>query len=302
MPLVSMRQLVAAQWLQPLGTLRRPRYAPGALRQVVQHYALAGLQEDAPWRFDFAPCFDLPPAVQRMARHAFTELLNNAVDHSGGSQVTVSMRQTPLQLQILVSDNGCGLFQRIAGSFDIADPALAMFELSKGKLSSQPDQHCGHGLYFCARLADVFDIHANGSAFQRRAWDGGGWQPARAAAHSGTSVYLAIALDTRCTLDGVLREAGLGDNPVPGDFRRTQVPLALLAFDRALASRAEARRATARLTHFEEAEIDFSGIDDVGHGFADELFRVFRHQHPGLALRPVGVNPRIGAMLAAYDA
>jgi signal transduction histidine kinase len=45
-----------------------------------------------------------------MAQHAFTELLNNAIDHSGGTQVTVSMRQTPLHLQLLVSDDGCGLF------------------------------------------------------------------------------------------------------------------------------------------------------------------------------------------------
>ena len=100
--------------VQKTGPARRPRYGPGALRQVVQRYAIAGLQEDEPWRRDFAPFFTLKPAVQRMAQHAFTELLNNAIDHSGGQQTTVSMRQTPLQLQLLVSDDGCGLFERKA--------------------------------------------------------------------------------------------------------------------------------------------------------------------------------------------
>ena len=139
---------MAAQWLQRDGMRRDAAYRPGPLRQVVQRYPLAGLQEDLPWQRDFAPCFDLPPNVARMAQHAFTELLNNAIDHSGGTQVTVSVRQTALHLQLLVSDDGVGVFERIQQNFDIADPTLAMLELSKGKLTSAPDRHSGHGLFF----------------------------------------------------------------------------------------------------------------------------------------------------------
>jgi len=65
------------------------------------------------------------------------------------------LRQTPLQAQLLVSDDGCGIFNRIAQGFGIQDPRLALLELSKGKLTSDPAAHCGHGLYFTARLADV---------------------------------------------------------------------------------------------------------------------------------------------------
>ena len=200
-----LRKLVAMQCLQSLGTPRKPQYRPGALRQVVRRYPLAGLQEDLPWRLDFAPFFELPASVARMAQHAFTELLNNAIDHSGGSQVTVSMRQTPLQLQLLISDDGCGVFQRIEQSFQINDPALAMLELSKGKLTSAPERHSGHGLFFTSRLADVFDLHANQSAFQSRAWEARRWRSGKPASRVGTSIYLAISLDTPRTLDAVLR-------------------------------------------------------------------------------------------------
>jgi anti-sigma regulatory factor (Ser/Thr protein kinase) len=305
--LALLRQLVAAQWLVPEGPVRRPRYRPGALRQVVQTYPLAGLQEDMPWRHDFAPFFDLPPEVSRMARHAFTELVNNAIDHSGGTRVTVSMRSTPLHLQMLVSDDGCGLFARIAQSFSIDDPQLAMFELSKGKLSSQPERHSGHGLYFSARLADVFDVHANGSAFQRRGWGGPAWRATRWAPHTGTSVYLSIALDTPRTLDAVLRQAGEGDGPRAYAFDRTQVPLALLGLaapggDVSLTSRAEARRVAQRLARFSRAEIDFSGVQDIGHAFADELFRVVRREQPALDLLPMGMNARVRGVLAAVAA
>ena len=292
-----LRKLVAMQWLQLEGTARRPRYSPGALRQVVQRYALAGLQEDQPWRQDFAPFFTLPPTVQRMAQHAFTELLNNAIDHSGGTQVTVSMRQTPLQLQLLVSDDGCGLFERVAQRFAIADPQLAMLELSKGKLTSAPDRHSGHGLFFSARLADVFDIHANAAAFQRRGWEPRTWRTGRPAARQGTSIYLAIQLDTTRTLDAVLRTHSEDGSY---QFDRTEVPLHLLGgAARSLASRADARRVVARLGAFRRAELNFDGVDDIGHGFADELFRVFQRDNPQLLLVPVGMNRGVQAMVAS---
>lgn len=297
--LALLRRLQAAQWLVREGSPRKGLWRPGALRQVVQRYGLDGLQEDLPWSHDFAPHFVLPPAVARMARHAFTELVNNAVDHSGGTQVTVSMRQTPLQLQLLVSDDGCGIFDRIAGAHDIADPTLAMLELSKGKLTSQPRCHSGRGLFFTSRLADVFDLHANASAFQYRGWDHRSWFKSRPLPRQGTSVYLAIALDTPRTLDGVLRAHSLDGDGY--GFDRTVVPLRLLADGDggALESRALARRVAARLQRFRLAELDFTGIGDIGHGFADELFRVALHDHPSLQMVPVGAGPRVTAMIDA---
>lgn len=294
--LALLRKLVAAQWLQREGTLRRPTFRPGPLRQVVQHYALPGLAEDRAWARDFAPCLDLPPNVARMAQHAFSELLNNAIDHSGGSAVTVSMRQTPLHLQLLVSDDGCGLFERIERCFEIDDPTLAMFELSKGKLTTLPEQHSGHGLFFTARLADHFNLHANASAFQLRGAGQPAWTRTRPMARQGTSVYLAIALDTERTLDAVLQAHSL--DAAARSFDRTVVPLRLLLGERVgLESRAQAQRVASRLPAFRRAEVDFSGIDDVGHGFADELFRVFGRRHPGLELVPVGMAPRVLAMV-----
>jgi anti-sigma regulatory factor (Ser/Thr protein kinase) len=238
--------------------------------------------------------------VQRLAQHAFTELLNNAVDHSGGTAVTVSLRQTALHLQLLVSDNGCGVFKRIEESFGIDDPQLAMFELSKGKLTSQPERHCGHGLYFSSRLADVFDLHANRAAFQYRNFGGRPWRATRPGPHTGTSIYLAIALDTPRTLDEVLRSQGSA--ALAYGFQRTQVPLHLLAGGDTLASRADAKRVASRLQAFARAEIDFAGIEYVGHGFADELFRVFRREHPEVELVPLAMNAQVSAMLATVNA
>jgi anti-sigma regulatory factor (Ser/Thr protein kinase) len=296
-----LRRLVAAQWLVREGTPRRPSYRPGLLRQAVHTYALQSLDEALPWSRDFAPLFALSPTVARNAQHAFTELLNNAIDHSSGTCVTVSVRQTPAHIQLLVSDDGCGLFARIGESFAIHDPAQAMLELSKGKLSSQPERHTGRGLFFTARLADILDLHANASAFQHRAWQRHQWQPTRPATLRGTSVFVAIALDSTLTLDEVMRDHSL--DGIGYGFERTVVPLQMLTSKHSgLESRAQARQVAARLAQFRRAELDFDGIAEIGHSFADELFRVFAREHPGVELVPLHASVRVAALLKSVGA
>ena len=291
-------RLVELNWLVREGSRRRPRWRPGLLRQVVRRYELCGLEEDLPWALDFAPFFDLPAHLGRLVQHTFCELLNNAIDHSSGSQVTVSLRQTASQVQLLVCDNGVGVFGRIAQDFAIADPSLAMLELSKGKLTSQPQRHSGQGLFFTSRLADVFDLHANAVAFQRRAWDERGWRPQpRALKETGTSVYAAFALDTPRTLESVRQPYSADGGGM--DFARTVVPLHLIASEQVgLESRAQARRVHARLAEFARAELDFAGVPTIGQAFADELFRVAAPTRPGLELVPVNMSSAVAAMVA----
>lgn len=289
-------QLVSLGWLDRQGEGRKARYTPGRLRQIVHRYPLAGLNEDRPWARDFAPHFDLPKNVRQLMQHAFTELLNNAIDHSEGQFVTVSLRQTPAHAQLLVSDDGRGLFDKIKEGFEIDDPAMAMLELSKGKLTSAPAHHTGRGLYFTSRLADVFDLHANAVAFQHREWDPRSWQQARAMRQQGSAIYLAISLDTARTLDEVMRSASLDSQGYAID--RTTLPLRLIASeDVALESRAQARRVAARLTEFKQAELDFTGIDHIGQGFADELFRVFDRNQSAVQLVVKNAGPGVNAMI-----
>ena len=302
----TLARLVELNWLVREGSPRRPQWRPGLLRQVVQRYELAGLEEDLPWSLDFAPHFVLPPNLLRLVQQAFCELLNNAIGHSGGTHVTVSLRQTASQAQLLVSDNGVGLFERIAQTFSIVSPALAMLELSKGKLTSQPQRHTGEGLFFTSRLADVFDLHANDAAFQQRAWDERGWHPQRALRHAGTSVYAAFSLDTPRTLDGVRRAYSVGasdddgSDPFGVEFSRTVVPLRLITSTiEGLESRAQARRVCARLGEFRRAEIDFGGVASIGHAFADELFRVFGTARRSLELVPINMTPAVAALVAS---
>ncbi len=118
------------------------------------------------------------------------------------------------------------------------------------------------------------------------------------ATRSGTSINLAISLDTARTLDEVLHShSSSGEGH---DFARTSVPLLLLAGGKPgalLASRADAKRALSRLADFGHAQMDFSGIAHVGHGFADEMFRVYLREHPQLDIDPVGMAAQVAAMV-----
>ena len=45
-----------------------------------------------------------------------------------------------------------------------------------------------------------------------------------------------------------------------------------------------------RLNSFKEAILDFSDVEYMGQGFADELFRVFQNAHPNVTLKPINMN------------
>ncbi len=292
-----LRKLIEEGWISREGR-SHPIYRPAQLRDVSRGYALASLDEETPWQRDFAPCFELQPNILRLAHHAFTELLNNAVDHSGGARVSISMRQNRTHLHLLIRDDGCGVFARIQQAFGIETPQQALLELSKGKLTSQPEFHTGRGLFFTSRLFDVFDLYANHLTYQHSHWQRREWLRANPLAVQGTAVFMSIALDATRTLDEVFAAHSRGSQDF--SFARTEVALrlALGAEGQALESRAQGKRIANRLEAFEVVDLDFEGIDAVGQGFADELFRVFASQHPQVQLQPRNMNSQIAAMVA----
>jgi len=42
-----------------------------------------------------------------------TEMINNARDHSGGSEITVHVRKTSVSTEMAIIDDGVGIFRKI---------------------------------------------------------------------------------------------------------------------------------------------------------------------------------------------
>lgn len=62
-------------------------------------------------------------------------------------------------------------------------------------------------------------------------------------------------------------------------------------------ARSQARRICNRLDAFKEVIPDFSRVEVMGQGFADEIFRVFALEHPQITVRPINMIPEVERMI-----
>ena len=81
-------------------------------------------------------------------------------------------------------------------------------------------------------------------------------------------------------------------------FYKTKIPLKLMEYEgMKLISRSQAKRLYARFERFREVILDFDGVEEIGQGFADELFRVFHTAHPETALLSINCTDAVQNMI-----
>ena len=61
----------------------------------------------------------LPQNVMDIWHYCFTEMFNNAMDHSGGSEIIVKVARTAADTQLLLMDNGVGIFKKIQKALNL---------------------------------------------------------------------------------------------------------------------------------------------------------------------------------------
>ena len=86
---------------------------------------------------------------------------------------------------------------------------------------------------------------------------------------------------------------------VPHDFEfdTTKTVVKLFEYGVRFVSRPEAKRLLQGLERFRHVIIDFAGVEAVGQGFADEVFRVWALAHPQVDLRPENMAPPVAFMV-----
>lgn len=67
--------------------------------------------------------------------------------------------------------------------------------------------------------------------------------------------------------------------------------------DDLLISRSQAKRLLARVDRFRTVLFDFDGVSAIGQAFADEIFRVFRLQHPDMELYAINASVDVQDMV-----
>ncbi len=254
-----------------------------------------GLEEHVIWYKKIKPLLDdLPNNILELWGYSFQEILNNAIEHSEGTKIEIEVLQKDGYTEIIIIDDGRGIFKKLCEEYNLDDEKHAALELSKGKLTTDPDSHTGQGIFFSSRIVDKFIIesgratffHIQGQSFDFVFED-------EADEKQGTVVIMKLENNTVRTVNNVF---DMFELPGDGDhgFVKTLIPVRLAQYDKEMMiSRSQARRVLARVNRFKYVGLDFQGVEKIGQPFADEIFRVFTVEHPDITIHPINANDQI---------
>lgn len=307
-----LKKLADAGYLLRNGSGTRQTYSLGN-----SHFWLGVLQrvdilkqggEMAVWERHVAPLIsDQKPNIKSLANTAFTEMLNNALDHSQAQQVAMGVHVHAGHLQMVVADDGVGIFGKITESAHLFDPRLAILELAKGKFTTAPEGHSGMGIFVSSRMMDGFAIESCGLRFDPHetnqplpAFD---WIDVAACLkplEARTVLRMDIALDSTRTPNDVYLKYFEPNEVGSEAFHTTEIPVRLAQLSSELVSRSQAKWVMERATQFKTVILDFEGVVHVGQAFVDEVFRVFAVAHPHIQLKTTGMTPEVAQLVSLF--
>jgi anti-sigma regulatory factor (Ser/Thr protein kinase) len=291
-----LQRLTSERALTEEGHTRSRSYKLHPLIDWEKTYKLApDLAEDIVWTEDVSKALgQQPDNVLDIWQYGFTEMFNNAKDHSEGGIIVVRVRKNAMVTEMTVWDNGVGIFRKIQRELNLLDARHAILELSKGKLTTDPKHHTGEGIFFTSRMFDVFQILSDGCFLNHKFGNPEDWL-LEAQSDKGTLVGMKLSNHTSRTIKEIFDEYVSGTDY---GFTKTVVPVELAQYGNdKLISRSQAKRVLARVELFLTVVFDFQGVPTIGQAFADEIFRVFSNEHPNIHLIPINMAPEVELMV-----
>lgn len=237
--------------------------------------------------------FQLPKNVERILQYGFTEMLNNAIEHSRSEKITVEMKSDSSGILFEVSDGGVGIFNNIMKKKKLSSELEAIQNLLKGKETTAPEAHSGEGIFFTSKVADtlVFKSGSKKLIFNNKIEDIfiRNIKMAR-----GTKVTFTIGFDSETNIEDVFREYTESGTY---EFSKTKVIVKLYQADTEYISRSQARRVVAGLDKFKIVILDFKGVEVVGQAFADDIFRIWKKHYPHIKIEYKNANENVEFMI-----
>jgi 23S rRNA pseudoU1915 N3-methylase RlmH len=290
---MHLRRLRSENLLTEKGEARYRVYTLRIIDQWEKTYQLAsGIREDEILDVDVSTTIgDLPQNVRSIWGTAFTEMFNNVLDHSSAAEATVEIRKTAVNTQMVIHDNGVGIFKKIQQALRLPDERYAAIELSKGKFTTDPTKHSGEGIFFTSKMLDSFDILSGGLSFSRQPNSQLDWVSEKF--KNGTTVWMKMDNSSARQPKDVYDE--FTEDFI---FNKTAVPIRLAQVgDSGLVSRSQAKRILAGIDRFKVVSFDFTGVEWIGQAFADEIFRVYQNAHPDIEILVEGANADVSGMI-----
>lgn len=240
----------------------------------------------------------LPDNVEQIWQYSFMEMMNNAIDHSEADNVYMLIAQNYMNTLVIIDDDGIGIFRKIKEYYKYQSLDDAVNELFKGKLTTDTNNHSGEGIFFTSRILDDFVVMSDGKVFSHDKYDEflsdikeidslKQWENRK-----GTVICMRLSNFSK----KVLKEVFNMFADVDGGFTKTRIPIKNI-YETYPVSRSQAKRLYHRFDKFHEIELDFTDINEIGQGFAHELFVVFQNKHPDIKLTPMNAACEVEKMI-----
>lgn len=250
------------------------------------------------------PCLkQLPVNIRDIWAYACMEMLNNAIEHSGGKKLSVSIARNYLYTEVVIRDDGVGAFENVRNYIrkEFSREASledSLMELYKGRFTTAAERHSGEGIFFTSKMMDHFMLSANGLSYMMHAGTERIERHRLIAYYQklnriGTEVHMRLSNFSERRSQEIFDRFTNED----GGFVKTYIPIRDACQTEKPMARSQARRLLRRLEDFEEAVLDFAEVEFCGQGFMDEIFRVFGTAHPEVSLAVVHANQDVEKMI-----
>jgi predicted transcriptional regulator len=123
-------KLIEDGFLLAEGTTRARSYKLKLLANDLFSFALSSdTEEDKVWRHLVRPILsDIPENVMRICEYGMNEMINNAVDHSEGTEATIHVQQSATEVSFLLQDDGVGIFEDVRSIRSVLGGSLLLTE------------------------------------------------------------------------------------------------------------------------------------------------------------------------------
>lgn len=254
-----------------------------------------GLAEDRVWSLYVKPIvISCPDNIYQICFYGFTEIFNNAIDHSNGSVIFSSIEIKNDTLFIKIMDDGVGIFTKIQKALNLESVKEAVLHLTKGKFTTDPSKHTGEGIFFTSRIFDKFSILSSDMYYTYKINDWFLSPEKKNELEKGTLITMQISLKSERTIEEIFKQ--YSDKEI--GFGKTIVAVALSSDPNdPHVSRSQAKRLLIGLEKFKTIVLDFKGVKSVGQAFVDEIFRVFQNEYPDINILYVNTNKSVETMI-----
>lgn len=239
----------------------------------------------------------LPDNIKSIFDYAFSEMLNNAIEHSQSERIKLEIFIDKKILSFTISDFGIGVFRNIQQKRKLKSELEAIQDLLKGKTTTMPKYHSGEGIFFTSKVGDEFILLSFGyQLFINNRLPDVFFQKTKTQV-KGTRATFRINIDSKLHLDDVFKKYTNLDDRSDFGFDKTEIHVKLYTISGIHISRSQARRVLAGLEKFKVILFDFDKVPMVGQAFADEIFRVFHNKNPQIKLETANMNDSVEFMV-----